>query len=252
MGTLVFLVKRDKLKNTRPSYDDSNREGGFPDDITLVLHTKSRPVLIALVVFVASARAAIIATPSASAISVAQPPATIIRADPYNSYPQYSFGYSVADGLTGDNKAQAESRNGDIVQGSYSLVEPDGSRRTVSYAADSINGFNAVVQKDPRFNVHGHSIGTSTPVLRTAVIAHPPQIVTRQPALTATRSDRIIATANANANVLRQSTFLNNHSPYVNSQLIGVGVRSGSLYDRQTVLGNVGYGYDTTDLVSVN
>lgn len=58
--------------------------------------------LIAIVVFVASARAAIIATPSASAISVAQPPATIIRADPYNSYPQYSFGYSVADGLTGN------------------------------------------------------------------------------------------------------------------------------------------------------
>lgn len=31
--------------------------------------------------------------------------------------------------------------------GSYSLVEPDGSTRTVSYAADDHNGFNAVVHK---------------------------------------------------------------------------------------------------------
>lgn len=48
----------------------------------------------------------------------------------------------------GDNKAQEETRNGDVVQGSYSLIEPDGSRRVVSYAADPVNGFNAIVQKD--------------------------------------------------------------------------------------------------------
>lgn len=36
-----------------------------------------------------------------------------------------------------------------MVQGSYSLIEPDGGRRVVSYAADPVNGFNAVVQRDP-------------------------------------------------------------------------------------------------------
>lgn len=55
--------------------------------------------------------------------------------------------------VQGDNKAQEETRNGDVVQGSYSLIEPDGSRRVVSYAADPINGFNAVVQKDPSITV---------------------------------------------------------------------------------------------------
>lgn len=34
-----------------------------------------------------------------------------------------------------------------IHSGQYSLVEPDGSIRTVDYTADSINGFNAVVTK---------------------------------------------------------------------------------------------------------
>lgn len=50
---------------------------------------------------------------------------------------------------TGDSKNQQESRNGDVVQGSYSLVEPDGTRRTVEYTADPHNGFNAVVHKEP-------------------------------------------------------------------------------------------------------
>lgn len=33
--------------------------------------------------------------------------------------------------------------------GSYSLVEPDGTLRTVFYTADPVNGFNAVVQRGP-------------------------------------------------------------------------------------------------------
>uniref|UniRef100_T1GYP2 Uncharacterized protein n=1 Tax=Megaselia scalaris TaxID=36166 RepID=T1GYP2_MEGSC len=47
-----------------------------------------------------------------------------------------------------NSKTQEETRDGDVVRGSYSLIEPDGSRRTVNYFADSINGFNAVVSKD--------------------------------------------------------------------------------------------------------
>jgi hypothetical protein len=65
-----------------------------------------------------------------------------------DAYPQYTFAYDVNDAITGDSKAQEETRDGDIVRGSYSLIEPDGSRRTVNYYADPVNGFNAVVQRD--------------------------------------------------------------------------------------------------------
>lgn len=40
-------------------------------------------------------------------------------------------------------------RNGDSVQGSYSVVDPDGTKRVVHYSADPHNGFNAVVSKEP-------------------------------------------------------------------------------------------------------
>lgn len=42
--------------------------------------------------------------------------------------------------MTGDAKSQQETRSGDVVQGSYSLVEPDGNRRTVEYTADPVQG----------------------------------------------------------------------------------------------------------------
>ena len=70
-------------------------------------------------------------------------------ADEYDPHPQYQFGYDIQDGLTGDSKSQQEVRDGDVVQGSYSLVDPDGTRRTVEYTADPVNGFNAVVHKEP-------------------------------------------------------------------------------------------------------
>lgn len=65
----------------------------------------------------------------------------------FKAPPRYSYNYGVADGLTGDQKSQHEVRDGDVVKGSYSVVEPDGSIRVVDYAADDINGFNAVVKK---------------------------------------------------------------------------------------------------------
>lgn len=70
-------------------------------------------------------------------------------AEPFDPNPQYNYGYSVSDSLTGDSKTATESRNGDYVQGEYSLVEPDGSLRIVRYTADPINGFNAVVDRQP-------------------------------------------------------------------------------------------------------
>ncbi|CAG9821265.1 unnamed protein product [Phaedon cochleariae] len=62
---------------------------------------------------------------------------------------QYDFGYAINDPHTGDNHNQQESRRGDAVQGSYSLIEADGSRRTVEYTADDHSGFNAVVHNEP-------------------------------------------------------------------------------------------------------
>lgn len=61
----------------------------------------------------------------------------------------YDFEYSVHDPHTGDAKSQHESRRGDAVQGSYSLLDADGSKRVVHYTADAHNGFNAVVEKQP-------------------------------------------------------------------------------------------------------
>ncbi|CAH2067431.1 unnamed protein product, partial [Iphiclides podalirius] len=59
-----------------------------------------------------------------------------------------AFSYGVADPYTGDFKNQIERRAGGNVLGQYSLLESDGTRRTVDYAAGA-QGFNAVVRKDP-------------------------------------------------------------------------------------------------------
>lgn len=63
--------------------------------------------------------------------------------------PKYTFSYDVQDAITGDSKAHIENRNGDVVEGQYSLNEPDGTRRIVDYRADPVNGFKAVVRKAP-------------------------------------------------------------------------------------------------------
>ncbi|XP_057666517.1 cuticle protein 21-like [Diorhabda carinulata] len=79
--------------------------------------------------------------------------------DDYYSHPKYAFKYGVHDPSTGDVKSQKEVRDGDVVKGQYSLVEPDGSVRTVDYVADPVNGFNAVVSKSgPSVHVVPESI----------------------------------------------------------------------------------------------
>nr|CAD7448234.1 unnamed protein product [Timema bartmani] len=84
------------------------------------------------------------------ALSYAAPAVAKVAVDTdFDPNPSYSYAYDIQDALTGDSKGQQESRQGDVVQGSYSLTEPDGTRRTVEYTADPINGFNAVVHKTP-------------------------------------------------------------------------------------------------------
>ncbi|KAH8418757.1 hypothetical protein KR222_000641, partial [Zaprionus bogoriensis] len=61
----------------------------------------------------------------------------------------YSFNYAVNDASTGDIKEHSETRDGYVVRGSYSLVDPDGYKRTVTYTADDVHGFNAVVNRVP-------------------------------------------------------------------------------------------------------
>jgi hypothetical protein len=81
------------------------------------------------------------------------------------AYPKYSFNYGIKDPHTGDIKSQAEERDGDVVKGQYSLVEPDGSVRTVDYTADDHNGFNAVVHKSaPTHHLAAKVIAAPAPI----------------------------------------------------------------------------------------
>lgn len=56
------------------------------------------------------------------------------------AHPKYDYSYSVSDPHTGDHKEQHEARDGDVVKGEYSLLQPDGSFRKVTYTADDHNG----------------------------------------------------------------------------------------------------------------
>lgn len=65
----------------------------------------------------------------------------------FQDYPRYAYNYAVNDPHTKDSKAQWEERDGDKVQGAYSLLEPDGTLRIVEYSADDLTGFNAIVKR---------------------------------------------------------------------------------------------------------
>ncbi|XP_049884992.1 larval cuticle protein A2B-like [Pectinophora gossypiella] len=62
---------------------------------------------------------------------------------------EYKYAYEVADPSTGDSKSLHEMRHGDVVSGSYSVLDPDGTKRTVHYTADAEHGFRAVVTQEP-------------------------------------------------------------------------------------------------------
>uniref|UniRef100_A0A8W7Q565 Uncharacterized protein n=1 Tax=Anopheles coluzzii TaxID=1518534 RepID=A0A8W7Q565_ANOCL len=119
-----------------------------------------------------AAAPALVAAPVAKVAYAAAPIAKVAYAaqpEEYDANPQYSFSYGISDALTGDSKSQQESRSGDVVQGSYSVVDPDGTKRTVEYTADPHNGFNAVVHREP---LAAKTIVAAAPVA-TKVIAQP-------------------------------------------------------------------------------
>uniref|UniRef100_A0A182NWW4 Uncharacterized protein n=1 Tax=Anopheles dirus TaxID=7168 RepID=A0A182NWW4_9DIPT len=81
----------------------------------------------------------------------------------YYAYPKYQFEYGVKDPLTGDHKSQWEMRDGDIVKGSYTLDEPDGTQRIVEYRADDRNGFEAIVKKIGKPKHPEHEVSKKSP-----------------------------------------------------------------------------------------
>ncbi|XP_060869984.1 cuticle protein 7-like [Metopolophium dirhodum] len=106
--------------------------------------------LIIFTVCVASALAQYSAPaykPAYSAPAYAAPKA--YAPEPAYAPAPYNFEYSVNDPHTYDVKSQSEYSDGNgYVKGSYSLLEADGSTRTVEYTADDYNGFNAVVKNE--------------------------------------------------------------------------------------------------------
>ncbi|EDX01068.1 larval cuticle protein A2B [Drosophila yakuba] len=95
--------------------------------------------------------------------TVAQP--VLAKADEeYDPHPQYKYAYDVQDALSGDSKSQVEERDGDVVRGEYSLVDADGFKRTVQYTADPINGFNAVVNREPLVKTVVKTVAPVAPV----------------------------------------------------------------------------------------
>ncbi|XP_030561098.1 larval cuticle protein A2B [Drosophila novamexicana] len=104
--------------------------------------------------------------------------AKVAAPEPYDPNPQYSFSYDVHDSSTGDVKNQQESRSGDVVQGSYSLIEADGTRRIVEYTADPVHGFNAVVHRE---GVAVKAVAPVAKVLAPAPLLHAP-VVAKLPA----------------------------------------------------------------------
>jgi len=80
--------------------------------------------------------------------TVAAPAAAVVEAETVDIDPSYTFGYQVSDAKTGDSKTREETREGGVVTGSYTVADPDGRIRRVTYTADAEHGFNAVVTYD--------------------------------------------------------------------------------------------------------
>ncbi|CAH0558825.1 unnamed protein product [Brassicogethes aeneus] len=135
-------------------------------------------MVVILAALVAVARGGVIGAPVAVGPALAAPVVAAKLSDStFDPNPQYSFAYDVQDTLTGDSKSHVESRNGGIVQGQYTVADPDGTRRIVDYTADPVNGFNAVVRKTP--------LAIAAPVVAARAAAVAPVVAAPAPVLAA-------------------------------------------------------------------
>lgn len=103
-------------------------------------------------------------------VAYAAPVAKLAYAEP-EAPAHYEFNYSVHDTQSGDIKQQHEQRAGEALQGSYSLVQPDGVHRIVDYTADEVHGFNAVVRYEGQATEAPTKIAYAAPVAKLAYAA---------------------------------------------------------------------------------
>lgn len=98
---------------------------------------------------------------------------------------QYQFAYDVKDPLTGDTKSHQEHRDGENVRGSYTLIDPDGMKRIVEYTADPVNGFKAVVHREPITHKlpagHRQLVTNAEPATHGGFVSHRAPIVHKEP-----------------------------------------------------------------------
>nr|XP_026486290.1 cuticle protein 19.8 isoform X1 [Vanessa tameamea] len=99
----------------------------------------------------------------------------------FDHNPSYQFGFDVNDDQYTNYQNRKEQRDGDVIKGSYSVVDSDGFIRTVTYTADPKEGFKAEVSRQPTDIVV--KIPTPKPQLQAQApqqIAHQPQIAHQQ------------------------------------------------------------------------
>ncbi|XP_066965619.1 uncharacterized protein [Macrobrachium rosenbergii] len=74
--------------------------------------------------------------------------------------PEYTWAYAVDAKSTGDMKSAREERRGDVVVGQYSVMDPDGTLRTVDYSVGPGTGFQAKVTKERVDGVSSSPVST--------------------------------------------------------------------------------------------
>lgn len=60
----------------------------------------------------------------------------------------YSFAFAVNDDIETNYQQRTEKSDGEVIRGSYTVVDPDGFVRKVTYTADPENGFQAQVTRE--------------------------------------------------------------------------------------------------------
>ena len=132
-------------------------------DATHVVHTAPTQTTVQAVRTVPATVQAVRTVPAQTVVHTDHVPVrTAVVAEEVPGVAQYSFGYSIADTETGDSKTRQETRNGDVTSGSYSVADPDGRIRTVTYTADADHGFQAQVTYDGEAGPPAIPIGAST------------------------------------------------------------------------------------------